>query len=191
VDETRTLTLLKGATTAIGDTLRLAQPGTISVATDPAGAALYVDSRWQGVTPLTIDRPSQRSRGVLDLDGYYPVALDLGPASPAAMSVTMPKDVGPRDVLQAKARDSFYASFAWFVLSLPVPLFSYGLVFDFGVQRQAFLRAGQLVPAAQALSATNAFLVGYYGGAALSAALFTWMVVRIVQYVAVANGTAG
>ena len=32
---------------------------------DPPGADLYVDSLWKGRTPLMVERPTQRSRGVL------------------------------------------------------------------------------------------------------------------------------
>jgi hypothetical protein len=185
------VTLEKGATIRIDDALQETRPATIAVSTDPEGATLYVDSRWLGVTPLTIPRPPERGRGVLDLDGYYSVALDLGPATGSQVSVTMPKDVGPRDVRQGKARDDFYTAFGWFALSIPVPLFSYAMVFDFAVQQAGFLRDSQLAAAAQAQATSRAFLVSYYGGVAVSAALFTWMVVRIVQYVAVANGIAG
>jgi hypothetical protein len=157
------------------------------VASDPPGAALYVDSLWAGVTPVTIDRPAQRSRGVLDLQGYYPGELDLGPSSAASVSLTLIPDTGPRDVRQNKARDDFYASFAWFAASIPIPLFSYALVFDFAVQTQDFLRAGLLTEAARAQSRSQSFLYGYYGGVALSAGLFAWMVARIVQYVTAAD----
>jgi hypothetical protein len=190
-DVTRTVTLEKGATIRIDDALEETRPATIAVSTDPEGATLYVDSRWQGVTPLTIPRPAERGRGVLDLDGHYSVALDLGPGTGSQLSVTMPRDVGPRDVQQAKARDDFYAAFGWFAVSIPIPLFSYALVFDFAVQENNFVLAGQLTAAAGADGTRRAFLASYYGGVALSAALFTWMVFRIINYVAVANGIAG
>jgi hypothetical protein len=183
----RTLTLAPGASVRLDDALSKTQPGTIEVASDPPGATLYVDSLWAGVTPIAIERPAQRSRGVLDLKGYYPGELELGPSTAGAVSLTLTPDTGPRDVRQNKARDDFYASFAWFAASIPIPLFSYALVFDFAVETQDFIRAGQLTDAVRAQSWSRAFLYSYYGGVALSTGLFAWMVVRIVQYVAAAN----
>jgi hypothetical protein len=188
---TRTLPLSPGKPGRIDDTLPETSPGTIAFTTDPPGAALHIDSRWAGVTPLVIDTPPRRSRGVLELDGYYPVPLSLGPGSESEMTLTLPPDLGPRDVRQDKARDAFYTSFSWFAASIPIPLFAYGLVFDFGVQSADYQVNGQRAQAAAALSAYNGFLVGYYGGVAISAALFVWMITRIVEYVTVANGIAG
>jgi hypothetical protein len=188
---TRTLTLAPGKPARIDDTLLQVSPGTISLVTDPPGASLHVDSRWAGVTPLVVAAPPRRSRGVLELDGYYPVALSLGPGSPPEMSFTLPPDLGPRDVRQDKARDAFYTAFGWFAASIPIPLFSYALIFDFGVQSADYTVNGQLAQAAAAKATYNGFLAGYYGGVAISAGLFIWMVTKIVQYVTVANGIAG
>ncbi len=89
---TRTLTLFPGKPGRIDDKLEQVSPGTISFTTDPPGAVLHIDSRWAGVTPLVVDTPARRSRGVLELDGFYPVPLSLGPSSPSQMSFTMPPD---------------------------------------------------------------------------------------------------
>jgi hypothetical protein len=188
---TRTVTLAPGTTTRVDDTLAMAEPGSIALSSYPPGATLHLDSLWAGETPLVIPSPAQRSRGVLELDGYYPATTSLGPGSAAALTVILKPDEGPRDDLQKKARDRFYRSFGWFAASLPLPLFSYALVFDYYGRQQQFLARGLLDGAASSLQASQAFLVGYYGGVALSTGLFIWMVTRIVEYVTVANGIAG
>ena len=99
----------------------------------PPGADLYVDSLWQGKTPLEVDRPPLRSRGVLSSAGFYDMSFSLEPASPPELSFSLQKDVGRRDIQQKKARDEFYSSLGFFALSLPLPLFSYALSIDFAV----------------------------------------------------------
>jgi hypothetical protein len=59
------------------------------------------------------------------------------------------------------------------------------------VHENEFLLQGNTSQAASAHLNYQLYLGGYYAGMAVSAALFTWMVFRIVHYVAVSNGTAG
>jgi hypothetical protein len=107
------------------------------------------------------------------------------------LSFSLQKDVGSRDVLQKQARNDFYVSFGWFAVSIVVPLFSYALAIDSVVHENEFLYQGNVSQAASAHLNYQIYLGGYYAGMAVSAALFTWMVFRIVHYVDVANGTAG
>jgi len=176
--------------TRIEDSLEKTTTGTVEVSSDPAGADLYVDSYWMGKTPLTIDLPPVRSRGILALKGFYEAPFSLGPASPAALSFALQKDVGSKDVQRTRARDDFYWALGFFAFSLPVPAFSYGLAIDFAVKQFDLDQAGMSSAAGQARTTSTVFLGAYYAGIALSAALFTWMVTRIVHYVAVANEIA-
>jgi len=165
--------------------------GSLAIASDPPGASLYLDSVLQGKTPLAVPRPAVRSRAVLDLEGFSARTFSLDPSSPAELSFSLQPDAGDRAKLQQSRRDDFYASFGIFVLSIPIPLFSYALSFDFSVQHVDLLVQGQRARAADAETASYVFLGTYYGGIALSVALFTWMVFRIIDYVTVSNGTAG
>jgi len=173
--------------TDAGDVPRI---GAIEISSDPPGADLYVDSLWKGRTPLAVDRPPLRSRGVLSLSGFYDLSFSLGPASPESFSLSLQKDTGTRGAHQAKARDEFYNSLAFFAFSIPLPLFSYALAFDFALKSN-YLAVTSPAAASQAQTASLVFQGTYYGGIAVSAALFVWMVTRIVNYVRVANETAG
>ena len=55
----------------------------------------------------------------------------------------------------------------------------------------AFLNNGDTLHASSALATFNVFNTVYYGGIALSASLFVWMVFEIINYVTISNGTAG
>jgi hypothetical protein len=173
---TRAVTFDEGAETRIEDVLQKNAAGTIEVTTVPAGADFYLDSVWKGRTPFTIEAPALRSRGVLSLDGYYDQSFSLSPVSPAALSFSLELDIGSKDAAQKQARDEFYTSFAWFALSIPLPLFSIAFQYDYAPYAP--------VPA-------WIFTGTYYAGIAVSVALFSWMVSRIIRYVGVSNGTAG
>jgi len=190
-DVSHTVELEPGRETRIADSLEKTVGGTIVVSSDPAGADLYLDSFWMGKTPLTMDRPPVRSRGILSLKGFYDAPFSLDPASPTALSFELQKDVGSKDVLRTKARDDFYSSLGFFAFSLPLPAFSYALSIDFAIKNldlsaQPFMGAA----ADQAKATSVVFLAAYYAGIAVSAALFTWMVTRIVRYVRVVNEIA-
>ncbi len=188
---TRTVSLEPGGETRVDDALEKIAVGRVAVSSDPSGADLYVDSLWQGKTPLMVDRPPLRSRGVLALPGFYDLIFSLDPASPPALSFELQKDEGKRDVLQKKARDEFYDSLAIFVLSIPIPMFSYALSIDFAVKTLDLNGQGMTAAASQAQAASTVFLGTYYAGIAVSLGLFTWMVTRIIHYVRVADEISG
>jgi hypothetical protein len=183
-DETRHIILAAGQESALAVTLVKRETGSVSIASDPTGANLYLDSIWMGRTPFSLEKPVTRSRGILSLPGFYDLPFSVGPDSPPAMSFSLQKDIGPRDTAQKKARDEFYASFGWFAVSLPLPLFSYAFYVDNYV-----LGFNTGSPSAQLTG--QVFYYSYYAGVAISAALFTWMVFRIIHYVSVSNGIAG
>jgi hypothetical protein len=190
-DITRSLLLLPGEETPLAISLLKETAGSIFISSLPAGAELYVNSIWQGRTPLLLEQPTERSRGVLSLNGFYDFPFSLGPDSPPQISLTLQPDLGAREVAQKKAREEFYTSFAWFAASVPIPLFCNAFALDYALLRNDLLSQGQSSQAASAQMGAQAFLAGYYVGLAITASLFTWMVIRIIHYVSVSNGTAG
>jgi hypothetical protein len=187
----RSLALEPETETRIDDTLEKIAGGQVAISSEPAGADLYVDSLWKGKTPLMVDRPPLRSRGVLVLPGFYDLSFPLEPASPLVLSLSLQMDEGKQDVRQKKAKDDFYASLGFFAFSIPLPLFSYALALDFAVRTQVYAGQGMYAAAVQAQTAGTVFLGTYYAGIAVSASLFVWMVTRIVHYVKVADEIAG
>ena len=187
----RSLSLEPDQETRIDDALQKIVAGQVAISTDPKGADLYVDSLWKGKTPLVVDRPPLRSRGVLSSPGFYDMSFPLDPASPPNLFFSLQKDLGKRDVQQKKARDDFYVSLGFFAFSLPLPLFSYALSIDFAMRTLDLSGQGRPAAAAQARTESTIFLGTYYAGLAVSISLFVWMVTRIVRYVGVANEIAG
>jgi hypothetical protein len=191
-DDTRTLVLEPEQQASLAVTLEKEQRGSVTIATDPPGADLYVDSIWQGKTPIAVPLPPERSRGVLSLTGYYDLSFPVDVSAPPLLSLSLQKDIGSRDAMQKKARDQFYVSFGWFAVSIPIPLLSYAFYIDSLVQQlDLSIIPGMETQSAAAQGRANAFLLGYYSGLAVSGALLTWMVIQIVHYITVANWTAG
>ncbi|MFI5368699.1 MAG: PEGA domain-containing protein, partial [Spirochaetia bacterium] len=190
-EETRTVTLEPGQQFPLDVKLDKRIEGSVTVTSEPSGADLYVDSIWKGKTPVSVELPPSRSRGVLSLTGFYDLPFSIGPDSLEQLSFPLQMDVGARDLLQKRARNEFYVSFGLFAVSIVLPLFSYALAIDSVVHENEFLLQGQTSQAASAHLNYQIYLGGYYAGMAVSAALFTWMIFRIVHYVSVSNGTAG
>lgn len=192
-ESTQTISLSPMETTTLSVSLGRQTGGTVVVQSIPPGADLYVGSQWMGKTPLELDLPPIRQRGVLSMDGYFDLPFGLSPQSPPAMSFPLQSSLVPREKLQSQARDDFYAAFAWFIVSLPIPVFSYAFTLDQATLERQFIAQGPkgYAQAVQAQSTGLMLYAGYLGGLALSSGLFTWMIVRIVHYVQTANRTEG
>ena len=94
----------------------------VAVTTNPAGAALYLDSKWLGTTPMRIEVPPRSTRMLLRLDGYHDAAIVLrgAPAGPVHVEL----EAGGYDlaVRQEEMRNRFYDHFGTALLSLAAPL---------------------------------------------------------------------
>ncbi len=167
---------------------------SISVASDPAGAALYRDSAWLGVTPLEVARPDTLSRFLLRLKGFRDEPLYLGPTSPAAVSFKLaPAEADPL-ALQKRDRKRFYGAFGLFALSLPLPIISWALVGDFTVGYQGaadrynlYGDPADLNEARRLQSLGTGFYYSYLGTLGLSVGLAVNMVIQLVRYVRTAD----
>jgi hypothetical protein len=190
-DIVRTVSLDPSAESRIDDGLDKEIQGSITVTTDPVGADLYVDSIWQGTTPLLLDIPAERSRAVASLEGYYPSSFLVYPDSASLLTVPLRTDVGSRDAVEKKKRDDFYASLGWFAASIPLPLFSYSLVTDLSTRSAEYAAAGDDQAATNALTASKVFSAAYWGGIAVAAGVFAWMVTRIIDYLTAAGNVGG
>jgi hypothetical protein len=166
---------------------------SITLTSEPPGADVYADSIWTGKTPLTLSRPAGRERVQVVSQGFYDLPLSVGPASPQEITVTLQPDKGSREARQRQARDAFYTSFAWFLVSLPIPFFCYSLAVDEAQEiRNLQASPANTLPAQEtAYSTGNAYYYTYLGGMGLSGSLLVWMIINLVTYVTASTRTAG
>jgi hypothetical protein len=93
----RTITPTEGETTTIHEVL-VRLPGVLSIASEPAGAAVTVGGEERGVTPLELrDLPRERVEVRIALEGHVPVAreIDLTTMHSGAIDVRLARQAEP------------------------------------------------------------------------------------------------
>jgi hypothetical protein len=189
-EETRTVDLAPGTETTLELSLTALELGTVAVTSDPAGADAWLDAVWQGRTPLDIVRPAERARLVLSLPDGPETSITVGPASPARLSISLSEAVLHSDEKQKAARDRFYGSFGWLVVSLPVPFYAYSWAYDWAMEANRLSRGGNPTGAARAAGIGYGFYYAYLGGLGISAGLAVWAVYNLVRYIRAADRSA-
>jgi len=185
--QNRTLTL-EASRRASLDLNFTAVPDTITLETDPPGASLYLDSRYLGPSPQTVDRPLATARVRAQAPGYATRAWEIGPRTPSPSKITLLPPSEPVSVPDAK--DRFYWSLA---------------AFSFSLTSTAFLGAWQQEQAGltsqYALDGTNidnynkayfrykAVTYAYAGAVVLTSAIFVWMMFELGSYLAADEST--
>ena len=190
-DLTQTMTLSADQDSSLAVTLEKKEAGTVLITSTPSGADVYVESVWKGRTPLALEKPYDRTRVDITQKGYYDMPFSVSESSPSEMGFVLQPDAVSRDALQKQARDQFYNSFALFVVSVPIPLFSYAFALNSSVQTNELVAQGNTAQALSAQARTSVYYDIYIAGTVVSAALFTWMIIRIIHYVSVSTRTAG
>ena len=151
---------------------------------------VYQDSIWLGSTPLQVNTPLEQHRLLFRREGYadYPLYLNRG-AGEAVFITLQPDLLDPQEV-QKKRRNSFYASFGFFALTLPLPIFFYGLAGDYAMgYQQAWLY--NRAEANRLYATGNLFYYAYLGTLALSTSLFINMMINLIRYIGSADRKAG
>ncbi len=95
------------------------------------------------------------------------------------------------DAERNAARDRFYGSFGWFVLSLPIPLYTYSWAVDWAAEARRLSGEGDTAGTARAARYSYGLYYAYLGGLGISVALAGWTVYNIVRYVTAADRSAG
>ena len=114
----------------------------IRIISEPIGAKLYIDSIYQGLTPMSVEITDKPVRLVAHYEGYYHLEriLKLGMDSPVELRLS--KFSGNRDLIQQKYRNQFYQDLGNFVVSLALPLFMVGWSSDVTQQANSIILNG-------------------------------------------------
>jgi hypothetical protein len=163
-------------------------PSTL-VSTSPPGANVYLDSVWQGSSPVSLP-PSDQTRHLrIELADYrsvdIPYSRDLGDR----LDIRLNRDIIDWELAVDDRKDAFYRGLGAFVLSVPIPLIFNGL-YENIAGRLSREPAGDdpilRVPADErnALATTgNIFYYSYLGGIVISGGLFVNAVAQLVEYI--------
>ena len=173
----RTVTLAGSAYT-LAPVLEPLAPRPVTIVSEPPGAALYLDSRYLGVTPLQVTAAERPARVLVRLDGYRDAALVLRSDSASALRIDLVRDAYDLAQFQQEQRDRFYVHFGTAVLSLAGPMILFSAAGE----------AGQRVAAGGSAGASHGLLIG--GGVAsllVSGALLVRAVAALGDYLAAAE----
>ncbi|MFO7781162.1 MAG: PEGA domain-containing protein, partial [Spirochaetia bacterium] len=186
VSERREMVNVRPSQTAEVDvSLEAVQAGTVRIDSTPSGADVYLGSIWQGVTPITLDRPGAARTVILSREGFLDETVVLSEEVPDRVSRELVPDPGNWPEVVQERRDRFYRAFGWFALSIPVPVMLNGMYQDIA----ALYPGGQPSPElsdeeARRLAGTaNTLLWSARGTTVVSAGLFVNMMVHLIQYI--------
>jgi hypothetical protein len=160
------------------------QAGTVRIESTPTGADVYLGSIWQGVTPITLDRPGAARTVILSREGFLDETVVLSEEVPNRVSRELVPDPGNWPEVVQERRDRFYRAFGWFALSIPVPVMLNGMYQDIAALYPGGQPSPELSEAeANRLAGTaNTMLWSARGTAVVSAGLFVNMMVHLIRY---------
>jgi len=168
-------------------TLNLEAPAdqvqTLDIETQPEGAGLWLDSRWLGVSPLTISRPLSLSRLKVKLDGFETSCWNSAPL-PARIDWTLGLPTTPPDS-GAAATGSIWRSRR--------SRFADGTILtkDFSDQQVRLVTAYSAGTSVDNYNAAvDRFWLLWYGsqaGLALTTGVFVWMMFTLGDYLTAAQ----
>ena len=161
----------------------------VRIQSSPAGADVYADSVWVGRTPLERSFPPEPTVVRLRRDGYLESRFVVDRGSPEVVSRALLPDSIDWSRELVTARDDFYRSLTWFVLSVPVTVFLNG---GFESVRGAFPTAGTggytEAEVNRLARLGNILYWSSVGSALVNAGLFVNLVISVFDYVEVGEG---
>ena len=122
------LNLNMGERKSIDVRLDPAKTGTVTIRSSPPDAQISLDSLPKGRSPVTADLDGSRIVATATAPGYEPGTAVLPRSGTADISINLlPSDgLGPGGRVD-KAKDNFYRSLGWLVLSIPVTALTAGI----------------------------------------------------------------
>jgi hypothetical protein len=170
------LELSLGERRAIELKLEPLSTGTVALTTDPPGSSISLDSVPLGPSPLSISLNGSRSIVSASSEGRETQTIVLPESGDSSIDLSLlPSDgLGPAGRISA-AKDRFYATLGWFVLSIPVTALSYGAYYSYD---EAYGRSGLQSMYDSRTAASVA--VGIAAAATATTAAF--MIVRLIKY---------
>jgi hypothetical protein len=186
-DEARTVTLTEGQTTMVDTDGPAPPPETLVLETSPSGALLYVDSRYLGPSPQTIDRPRSRTRVRAEVAGGGSFSWEIGPTTPSPSVMDVSRPPVARDVEAAK--DRFYWSLAAFSGLLTSTAFLSAWSSEQVSLANAYAANGSVSGYNTAVDRYRLVTGAYGTGVVLTSGVFVWMMFELGDYLAAAQAS--
>ncbi|MQY76421.1 MAG: PEGA domain-containing protein, partial [Spirochaeta sp.] len=193
LDEYRQIELFPGEHYDLRIALAAGEMEYLSVNSEPQGASVYDGSQWLGRTSLemAVPAPEARSRLLLRKEGYkdYPFYLDS--SFTGNIDLTLEHNILEESVVQTKKRDQFYSAFGIWALTMPLPLFLYGITADYALAYQKAAVSGNLSEAYRLQNTGEIFYYSYLGALFITGSVFIKMMFNLFNYIRSADRKAG
>ena len=162
--------------------------GQIRVTSAPPGAAVYLNSIWQGFTPVEVARPEVNQQMIVRYDDYFDAKLVVAPQSEDEIHVTLNPAIFDQSQWIFSRRDRFYDAFAAFIISVPLPIIFAGIYENLDTFTRSASFSSLSADEQQQIT-TNATLAqtGQTVGVFISGALLINAIIEIVAYVRAAE----
>ena len=170
-------------------TLKQKETGFVSVSTFPEGADIYSGSFWLGKSPLVLTDPVFPLYLSFTKESYNAMnsIIDSTAVSKSLRFFLTPDTIDTGRIIKMR-RKKFYTSFAWFVISLSVPVVSYGMSSDYGYAYNNLAQTNPFGDEAQRLMTSSTVWYNLYlGGMFVSASLFINMALDLWNYIKLYN----
>jgi hypothetical protein len=151
------------------------------VVSDPTGADVYVNSEWVGKTPLYIEKTKEMKRTLLTMKEYDDYSFHVDETSGEESVITLARHTIDFNARQSEARDNFYTSFGFFLVSIALPIFISGYVqdYDFIIPSKVSLSP----PFDNYMTYKNVLSGSYWGALTITGVLGITTIVNLIQYI--------
>jgi hypothetical protein len=157
--------------------------GEITIESFPEGADLFISSVWMGRTPVTVPRPDISSQVIIRLEEFEEKKFILTPDSPESITYSLSRDIINWTKEIEGKKNSFYNSFGYFVLSLPLPVMLYGSYQNYYIALEDLKDSGNTDEIRRILNTGTALYYSYLGGVTISTGLFINMLYKLFDYI--------
>lgn len=160
-----------------------------NIATDPAGAHVHVDGALIGSTPVEVPAAAYPRVGRISMPGYDDVQIIIRPdvILDDQNIIMVPSDGSAFDARFGTAKDRFYRSLGWFVVSLPLPVLSGGLFQTYYQTASQYLIDHPSSPDLAVIDSLNTRYYGwqaaFWASTAVSAGLAINAVMALISYI--------
>ncbi len=161
---------------------------TIRIESVPSGATVYVDSLWQGITPLEITTPATEQIVLAKKEGYFDTKAVIDGEAPGSLQLELrPRLFDTTDWLYSR-RDNFYGALTAFIISLPIPIIFYGIYENIvNYQSSSSYRTLSAMEQGNLQNTANIMSAVRFGGIFLSVTLAIHSIIELVRYINAAD----
>ncbi len=185
-DEKKIINLEEGKRTEVEYSLERKNSGFAVINTVPSGADLYLDSVWMGRSPLILEDPVFPSYLKVEKEGYLGEGCMLEDKSGNRnFSIDLTSIDVNKDLIRENRRKTFYNSLGLFIVSLAVPVVSYGISSDYGYAYNSSIDSYSTsgTESDRLMSISNTWYSIYLGGIFVSTSLFIDMAIKLGSYI--------